>query len=98
MELAGLALKDLADIGGWTFGLVVLIVVTRMIFTGQLVTRREADNIVGERDAWRKVAETYGEQLGVIADQGADIVRAQQTFETFVRALPHPQQRRTGGR
>lgn len=98
MELFGLSVGNIGNIGGWSFGVLMLLATARMVFTGALVTRREADDLRADRDAWRAAATVAAERAGVQAEQLGDIVRSVETFETFVRALPQPGQRRAGGR
>ena len=68
-------------------GLIAWIV--RKLFTGDIVTRREADDIRVDRDSWRTAAEVSNEQVTKMLDE-------EQTSTTVLRHVESYIMRRDG--
>lgn len=79
--LEGLSVGLLADLG--PAGL--LAVVVWMIFTGRLVTRREADHLIEERNYWRTAFQEEQKNTQALMETG-------RVARDVLRALPVPQQ------
>lgn len=58
-----------------------------MIFTGRLVTRREADDIRHDRDEWRTTARISETARQVLADQVSELLEHAKVSDSLLRAL-----------
>lgn len=95
MDLGGLPVGAVLSAGGgWAFGLSVLWFVGRKIITGDLVPRKTYDDVIKDRDEWRRVVETQGDRLDTLSTGITQVADGQRVVEQFVRALPRPR----GGR
>ena len=63
--------------------------IVRKLFTGDIVTRREADDIRVDRDRWRTAAEVSNEQVTKMLDE-------EQTSTTVLRHVESYIMRRDG--
>lgn len=65
----------------------VVLLVAWMLFTGRLVTRREADDIRHDRDEWRTTARISESSRQVLSDQVAELIEHARVTESVLRAL-----------
>lgn len=79
--LEGLSLDLLTNLGSTG----MLAVVVWMIFTGRLVTRREADHLIEERNYWRDAFVEEQKNTQALMETG-------RVAQDVLRALPVPQQ------
>ncbi len=79
--LEGLTVDLLTNVG--STGL--LAVVVWMIFTGRLITRREADHLIEERNYWRDAFLEEQSSTKALMETG-------RVAQDLIRALPVPQQ------
>lgn len=68
----------------------VVLLVAWLLFTGRLVTRREADDIRHDRDEWRAAHRISETARQVLSDQGQELLEHARTTDAFIRSLPHP--------
>jgi hypothetical protein len=95
MDLGGLPVGDVLKVGGgWAFGLGVLWFVARKVISGDLVPRRTHEDVIRDRDEWRRVVETQADRLDTLSTGMTQVADGQRAVEQFVRALP----RARGGR
>jgi hypothetical protein len=102
VEIGGLTLGSIADVGGWGVAFLVLLGVSRMMFTGKLVSQsaheRELNAALKDRDDWRETARAKDATIQVLSQTQEGMRDSMQVVEQFVRALPQPRQPPRGGR
>lgn len=74
--LAGAVILFLVALLGW---------LVRKLFTGDIVTRREADDIRTDRDRWRTAAEVSNEQVAKMLDEEQTSTTVLRHIESFIR-------------
>lgn len=94
--LQGLPLGSILNGSGWIVAFGVTWFVAKLVYSGQLVPRSTHEDTV-------KALELERERNRVLLEQNGRATDSLETLETFLRALPQPQQlppgaRRVGGR
>lgn len=72
----------------------VVLIVGWMLASGRLVTRREHDDLLHDRDEWRASHRISEAARAEAVGQVQELLEHAKTTDSFIRSLPHPQDMR----